>query len=198
MAANMDISRTIVHIGIIELSSMGLLTINPRKGTYVNDYRVDGTVSILESLLDYKGELQEELLDSLLQSRYLLEVENAGLAASKRTDEDLKAFEDIISKEEAVDISNIDEIVNIDFLFHHRISVATGNMVYPLLIKPFEGTYKNLTGRFFRENGVVPVVFKYHKRLYSAIRDGLSSEAEEIMKKLLKHGEDILKLQIKY
>jgi GntR family transcriptional repressor for pyruvate dehydrogenase complex len=147
----MKISRTIVHSGLIELNTKGLITVIPRKGTFVNDFRVNGTLAILDSLVNYKGELDERLLDSMLETRFLIEVENAGLAAANRDNYDLIKLNEIIKCEDAADYKNIEEIVNVDFTFHHQVAMATKNIIYPLIIKSFEGTYKNLTTKFFKK-----------------------------------------------
>lgn len=193
IAASMKISRTIVNSGLIELAAKGLITIKPRKGTYVNDYRIDGTLAILDSLVNYTGELDEKLLDSMLQTRYLIEVENAGLAAFNRSDEDLIELRNVIRKEENIDENSLKDVVNVDFEFHHQIAMATKNIIYPLIIKSFEGTYKNLTAKFFSSSEVISCVFEFHKRLYSSIEEKSEDKSKNIMREILKHGEKYLK-----
>ena len=193
LAANMKISRTIVHSGLIELNTKGLITVVPRRGTFVNDFRVNGTLAILDSLVNYKGELDEKLLDGMLETRFLIEVENAGLASINRDNNDLIKLDEILKKEDAIDYKNILEIVNIDFAFHHQIAMATKNIIYPLIIKSFEGTYKNLTSKFFIKDNVIPAVLDFHKRLYNSIKDKSVEKSREIMRELLNHGKLYLK-----
>lgn len=193
IAAKMKISRTIVHSGIIELASKGILTVHPRKGTYVNDYRREGTVAILDTLFNYSGKLDEKIFDSLISTRYLLEVENARLAALNRTDDNLEAMAAILKKEDMVSGKDIDEIVSLDFSFHHEIAIATKNVIYPLLIKSMESTYKTLTREFFSGSLVYKTVFAYHKKLYKAIKEGSDKKAKNIMQETLEHGEKILR-----
>lgn len=194
IASQMGISRTIVHTGIIELAAKGLVTIYPRKGTVVNDYRTLGTIEILNTLMNYEhGEIEDKLLDSILETRYLIEVETARLASLNRNEENLAKLNHILLREDKVNSNNIKEIINLDFNFHHEISLATANMVYPLIIKSFEPTYKNLTSKFYSNSFVIPVVFNYHKELYSAIYEKSSDKSASIMLELLKHGEKYLK-----
>jgi DNA-binding FadR family transcriptional regulator len=193
IAADLKISRTIVHSGLIELAAKGLITVNPRKGTYVNDYRNEGTITILESLINYSGEINGRLLDSILAVRYLIETENARLAALNRGDDDLLVLKNILEAEDKADRECVEDVADIDFNFHHQVAMATKNIVYPLLIKSFEGTYKNLTRKFFKKAFVVPVVFEYHRELFLAIKEHSSEKAESVMKEVLKHGEEHLK-----
>lgn len=194
IASKMGISRTIVHSGIIELAAKGLVTIQPRKGTFINDYRVDGTLAILNSLVNYnEGKINEEFFNSLMATRYMLELENAKLAALNRTEIDLESLREIINAESAIDLDETEKIINLDFNFHHRISMATGNVIYPLIIKSFELIYKNMTTSFFGNTSEIPTVFNYHKNLYNAIEVGNPDESVRIMNDTLKHGEKWLR-----
>jgi len=194
LAAKMKISRTSVHSGIIELASKGLITIYPRKGTVINDYRKDGTLVVLESLMNYsEGNLEKEFSDSIISSRYLIEVEIAKLAALNRNDNDLREIKEILKQEENCKYKDIDKIVDIDFDFHHQLAISTKNKVYPLLIKSFEPVYKNLSMKFFSGNLVRNTVLDFHKKLYDAIEQNSEEKAISIMREILVHGESCLK-----
>lgn len=194
IAFKMGISRTIVHSGIIELAAKGFLTIHPRKGTVVNDYRREGTLAVLNSLMNYsEGDMDEGLLESIISTRYLIEVENAGLAAANRSKEDLDMLKDIIEREEYAHLKDTGESADLDFEFHHTISIATGNMIYSLIIKSFEPVYKNLTSRFFKTKSVIPKVIEFHRKLYNAIEGKNPAEASNIMRMMLEHGEAVFR-----
>ncbi|MDD5658475.1 MAG: FadR/GntR family transcriptional regulator [Actinomycetota bacterium] len=190
IAAKMGISRTIVHSGIIELAAKGLVTIQPRRGTVINDFRIEGTLAILNSLVNYnEGEINTELLNSIISTRYMLELENARLAALNRAESDLESLREIINKETVANLNDTENIVNLDFNFHHLISIATGNIIYPLFIKSFELIYKNLTTKFFNAISDILTVFDYHKKLLYAIEARNSDESVKIMNETLNHGE---------
>ncbi|MEZ4602862.1 MAG: hypothetical protein R2861_05480 [Desulfobacterales bacterium] len=42
-----------VHEALVDIAAKGLVTINATKGTMVNDFRRQGSVSLLVSLLEY-------------------------------------------------------------------------------------------------------------------------------------------------
>src|SRR5208283_1455092 len=88
LALQLGVSRPVVHEGLVDLAAKGLVTMKPRVGTFVNDYRKEGSLSILNSIINYQqGGLDENLMESLLQTRLLVETETTRLAASHRTDE---------------------------------------------------------------------------------------------------------------
>ena len=53
LAETMGVSRPVVHEGLLELPARGLITMRPRAGAVVNDYRVDGSLAMLSTLLSH-------------------------------------------------------------------------------------------------------------------------------------------------
>ena len=72
------------------------------------------------------------------------------------------------------------------------MALASGNPVYPLLIKSFEPAYKNFSGQFFAVEAVAEVVVEYHQRLLERIEARDASGAVQVMDELLRHGRDVL------
>ena len=194
LALQLGVSRPVVHEGLLDLASKGLVTMKPRVGTVVNDYRKEGSLALLNSLVNYyKGDLDPGLLDSLLDMRHLVEMETVRLASQNRSDQDMLSFKGIVEKELGLDRTDLDSIREIDFEFHHLIALASGNMVYPFLIRSFKPVYTNLSGKFFTDTTVVPQVFNFHKELVSAFEDKDTPRALGIMEELLEHGRSYLK-----
>ena len=197
LAQQLGVSRPVVHEGLVDLQTKGLVTMKPRVGTVVNDYRSQGSLAILTSLIDYhQGRFDPKLLDSLLAMRRLIEIETARLAARNRTKEHLIAFETIIERERTVDHDEITTLTAMDYAFHHQIAMASANMVYPLFLNSFKEVYTNLSHQFFTDPQVAPVVKDSHKKIAKAIADKDAEAAGGIMAKILTHGEKHLKAVI--
>lgn len=197
LALQLCVSRPVVHEGLVELASRGLVSLKPRIGATVNDYRKEGSISLLASLIQYqKGKLEPQLLESLLELRMLLEPAYARLAAQNRTEEQAHEFYEMIKKEESAGNRDIQKITNLDFEFHLLIAVASGNRVYPLLLNSFRPVYTNLSGQFFRDPAVTAAVHKYHRNTARAIESGDGKKAASVMKELLRHGETHLRAMI--
>jgi fatty acid metabolism transcriptional regulator FadR len=197
LALQLGVSRPVVHEGLVELASRGMISLKPRIGATVNDYRKEGSISLLASLIQYqKGKLEPELLESLLQLRMLLEPAFARFAAQNRTAEQIREFYEIIKKEESTGSRDIQKITNLDFEFHLLIAVASGNSVYPLLLNSFRPVYTNLSGQFFNDPQVTAAVHKYHRNTVKAIESGDEKKAASVMKELLRHGEINLRAMI--
>lgn len=194
LAQKLGVSRPVVHEGIVELASRGLVTLKPRVGTVINDFRKEGSIALLASLINYqKGGLEARFLESMLQLRTLMENEFARLAALNRTKENLASLKKINSEEFAADETNHKRITELDFEFHLQIAIATNNMIYPLLINSFKPVYTNLSGLFFRHTDQVREVHTFHKELVCAIEKKNPDKAEETMRAMLAHGETHLR-----
>lgn len=197
LALQLGVSRPVVHEGLVELASRGLVSLKPRFGATVNDYRKEGSITLLASLIQYqKGKLEPELLESLLQLRLLLEPAFARFAAQNRTQAQVRKFYSIIEKEDAADCRNTQKITDLDFEFHLLIAVASGNTVYPLLLNSFRPVYTNLSGQFFKDPRVTAAVHQYHKDMVKAIEAGDGRKAISVMNEILHHGEKHLRKMI--
>ncbi|MBW2220467.1 MAG: FadR family transcriptional regulator [Deltaproteobacteria bacterium] len=194
LAVQLGVSRPVVHEALVEIAAKGLVSMIPRIGTVVNDYRREGSVAILTSLISYhNGMLDPKLLESLLAMRMLMEKENAKLAASNRTSEQMLQFKEILKQEEKVDHKNIAQITEIDFDFHHLVAMATDNLSYPMLLNSFRPVYTSMSGQFFQDPDVIPEVFSFHKEMVDALekKDGVKSV--DVMHRMRIHGEERLR-----
>ena len=86
LALRLGVSRPVVHSGLVDLEAKGLIALTPRVGAVVSDYRQEGSLALLNSLVAYQqGRLEPDLQQSLLDVRRLFEVETARLAGSLRS-----------------------------------------------------------------------------------------------------------------
>jgi len=194
LAVQLGVSRPVVHEALVEIAAKGLVSMIPRIGTVVNDYRREGSVAILTSLISYhNGMLDPKLLESLLAMRMLMEKENAKLAAVNRTPEHMQQFKEILKQEKEIDHKNIAQITEIDFNFHHLVAMATDNLSYPMLLNSFGPVYTSMSGQFFQDTDVIPVVFNFHKEMVDALEKQDGVRAVDVMHRMLIHGEERLR-----
>ena len=197
LAEQLGVSRPVVHEGLLELSHRGLVSMTPRVGTVVNDYRTEGSLALLESLLNYRnGAIDPNLLDSLLQVRLLFETETARLAAVNRTDEQAAEMRAIVDQErESID-AGADVWVALDFRFHLLLAMASGNLVYPLFLNSFKPVYTSLTEMFFSKTRIATAVNEQHSRLAAAVAGHNETDAEQVMREILHFGAEVLRKQM--
>ncbi|NLT17901.1 MAG: putative L-lactate dehydrogenase operon regulatory protein [Firmicutes bacterium ADurb.Bin080] len=189
MVSLFSVSRSVINAAIKDLDSMGYLEIIPRKRIVVADWKNQGTLSVLGALIREKA-FDKKTLSSLLRSRELIETECAKLAALNSTPKNIEEIKNHISL--GKNILTISEKVEYDIKFHHLIAVASGNIVYALIIKSFEDYSREFISPFYKSGDVFPFVSTRHEKLLSAIKDRDPESASNIMKEILSHGEKII------
>ena len=192
LALRLGVSRPVVHEGLVELATKGLVTIQPRKGTVVNDFRKEGSLALLNSLVNYQGGLDPSLLENLLDMRQLFEVEIVRLAARHWAQDQLDALGDIVLSEENA-LEDPGAFSELDFEFHHALSMVSGNDLYPLLLNSFRQIYRHLAGQFYTVAHVAPTVVAFHREILAAVKNRDAAAAEDAMGRMLDHGRRLLR-----
>jgi GntR family transcriptional regulator, transcriptional repressor for pyruvate dehydrogenase complex len=189
LAIRLGVSRPVVHEGLIDLAAKGLISRLSNGGAVINDYRIDGSLSMLNTLLNFQsGTIEPKLAKDVVALRTLLEVENIRLAAQSRSEAQLAFLNTLLAEEDIIDISDFEAVALLDFRFHHAIAMASNNAFYPLLVNSFKPLYLNNCEVFFSDLSLTPIVFQYHKDMVKAIADRESDRAADLMIKLLEHG----------
>jgi len=188
------ISRPVVHEGLRTLESRGLVTIESRKGVRVNDYRREGSIEMLLSILNFAGgRLSPSLFNGVLEMRLLFEVETAGLAARRRSQENLAELRASLACESLQRPLSARIIADIDFGFHISIAIASGNEIYPLLMNSFRRIYQDILEAFYADESVIQPVFAFHGRIVAAIEQCDEAGARVAMLELLSFSETNLR-----
>ncbi len=201
LALRLNISRPVLHEALVDLAAKGLVTILPRRGVVVNDYRRTGSCAILSTLLTYnESQLDPAFIDSLFAMRLLVEVEAAGMAARHVTRAQLAELQELINVKRGFAGGEIQSLTDLVFDFHLLVAISSGNLVYPLILNSFKNVYTHFTGEFFRRcntEKVMREVFQFQDRLVDAISNKDSSKASDVMRQMLIHGEKQLKGALK-
>lgn len=179
------VSRSVVNVGISELISRGYLITSARKHTVVADWKSEGTLAVLNGLLA-NDLMDESTLSSMFDCRYLIMTDSAFLAAQNRTEADVKRMRALLGNE---DYSGGEEMLaKYDMELHRAVTAASGNSVYPLILKSFEPSIAHLIEKFYSDTTVVAFIKEKHAELVGAIEQGDSEAAKKAMKDLLQHG----------
>ncbi len=196
-AAALGVSRPVLHEALVDLEAKGLVSILPRRGVEVSDFRKSGSVAMLSTLLAFnQGTLDPQFIKSLFDMRILMETETARLAALHASPEQIAELDALLQRERECSRSNVTGLTEVDFEFHLALAIQSGNLIYPLILNSFKNVYTHLTGSFFQlvqGSEVLRDVHAFHVRLVQAVRDRQPDLAAEIMSNLLRHGETLLK-----
>ena len=90
LAESMQVSRSVVNNGLSDLEKKGFLVVKPRSGTYVEDYRKNGTLDTLISIMKFNGgRLRNDEVKSILEVRIALDTLAARLCVPNITEEEV-------------------------------------------------------------------------------------------------------------
>lgn len=175
LAADMKVSKTIVHSGLTELERLGFVSIVPRKGTFVADYAENGTQETLNALLKYNGgTLDRHTAQSVCEFRTALEDATFERFAQVHTEKDEKELREMVAEIKEIACQNdkytAEDLAEVIFSLHHSIAVRSGNNVFPLVLNAFK-----TLAIIFWENGV---------RMYG--REISAKRSEEYVEALLR------------
>ncbi|MFA9377683.1 MAG: FadR/GntR family transcriptional regulator [Lachnotalea sp.] len=153
LADSMQVSRAVVNTGICELSRKGFLIIKPRVGTFVADYRRNGTLETLISIMNYNGGiLRDAEIRSILELRIAFDSLAIELCIPKIIEDEIRLLKDYVKK-----IAETDSLViasELAFEFQHELACLSGNTLLPLIVSSFKVPVITLWERFCRMYGI--------------------------------------------
>ncbi|ANH59823.1 FadR/GntR family transcriptional regulator [Dokdonia donghaensis] len=182
LSEKFEVSRGNVRSAIQKLEFYGLLKSIPQSGTFVANIGVIAMNGIIDDILS----LETPHFKSLVETRILLELKTARLAAMRRTDEDLKAMRSALDAY-TEKVLNGEDAVQEDLLFHLAIAKASRNstmntfmlMITPEIITNFEKYH-------VCDSTMAQTSIGEHERIYEAIRDQKTKVAKQMMKEHFK------------
>jgi DNA-binding FadR family transcriptional regulator len=156
LAASMQISRSVVNAGIVEMADRGFLEIIPRSGTYVADYRKKGKLETLVSIMKFNGgTLPDADIRSILEIRLVLSPMSIRMCCHRITDkevDELYACADVLRRARTPESASAAV-----FEFDHLLCNFSGNTLLPLIYYSFKAPNMKLFEQVFRLYGYEPM-----------------------------------------
>ena len=154
LAEGMGVSRTVVNAGINVLVSQGFLTVVPRQGTFVADYRSEGTLQTLDAILKLKGDiLSDRDVKSILEFRWAIEHLTMKNAVEKGTEEEIARMQKIV--DELKEAKTPGQAANLCYQFQRNLASIGGNEILGMIIVSFREPILALWQRFCRRYGII-------------------------------------------
>lgn len=191
LSEKLNVSRASVREAFSALEMMGVISIRPGEGSFVKQVSFEGMLEPLSFLL----QVEIEDIMQLLEVRKILEVETAGLAATRGTSANLEALRravnnmmDEVLKGEIGDAADAD--------FHFAIAAAANN---PVLVKVMntisdlmQHTFRTSRQKLFIIENMPMVLYNAHVGIYEAIASKNPNLARLRMREHLTMVEEVL------
>lgn len=177
LAKQLGISRPALRAGLGSLISMGVLQSRQGSGTYI----VDGPPALDSEPLRLLAELHGFSYDHMFETRSVLEVGAAGLAAERATGEQLATMAEEITEMFAA-LKDPQLFLVHDVAFHRAVAAASGNPTLATLVEMVSAIlYQRRRDTIERAHDFNEAL-ELHRRIYRAIRSHKPDEAREAMR----------------
>ncbi|MDR2610749.1 MAG: GntR family transcriptional regulator [Clostridiales Family XIII bacterium] len=169
LAQSMQVSRSVINGGISDLERKGFLTVKPRVGAFVADYRKEGNMETLISIMNYNGgRFRDAEIRSILEVRIALDTLAVQLLIPHITDEEIESLRQNI--ESIRTATSGSEAADAAFAFQHELAVRSGNTLIPLIFTSFKVPVYTLWQRFCTLYGI-EALYENNYKLWTYIRD---------------------------
>jgi DNA-binding FadR family transcriptional regulator len=179
LAHTFGVSRNVVREAIARLRSEGRIWSQQGRGAFVADEPNPTVLTI-----DFEALQQANAFQSLFELRGILEVEAAGLAAMRRTNDDLSAMKDALATMKAAPYGSV-MWLRTDLEFHKTVAASTGNpYMVQFLTFVSERVRESIlaSGNQRRSEDLAVLTLGEHQRILDAIESGRTDDAREAMR----------------
>lgn len=186
MIEQFGVSRTVVREAVSALSADGLVNARQGRGVFVSDDLTQQPFRLGDSALSERDHIVQ-----IMELRLSLEVEAAGLAAQRRTSQDVREIERAFVKMVEAQSSGQGDAEE-DFAFHLRIAMATQNTYIAKFIRylgPFiipRPARRTVTGA--ERMAYLEGLTQEHAKIRDAIADQDEAAAIDAMRTHLSRG----------
>jgi GntR family transcriptional regulator, transcriptional repressor for pyruvate dehydrogenase complex len=190
LARQLGISRPSLRAGLRSLISMGVLKSRQGAGTFI----ADGPPALDSEPLRLLATLHGFSFDNMFETRSILEVGAAGLAAERATGDQLATLAEEITEMYA-NIDDPQQYLLHDIRFHQAVAAASGNPTLATLVEMVAAVMyerrRETIGRAhdFRES------LDLHKQIYRAIRGRQPHEARGAMREHILRAQHAFSLE---
>ena len=150
LAAQMQISKTIVHDGLKELERSGFVQAVSNRGTFVADYLASGSIEILNAIIRYNNDrVDKKTQASMMELRLAVEPDVLKAFVDRAKEEDFRQLEELMKQIQEVPkgMENQKEFAEVIYQYHLFIMVKSGNIIFPIIYNIFS----NLAILLFRQ-----------------------------------------------
>jgi GntR family transcriptional repressor for pyruvate dehydrogenase complex len=165
LAERFGVSRGSVRDAFRTLETIGLLATRHGQGTFPQELDVDRLVAPLASVLSYRHDLQDELLDV----RRMFEPAVARVAAARATDEDLADLQRVLDAQRRKLKTGRSAIVE-DTAFHAILARATRNRVIVTIMATLNDLLVESRKRTLKQKGRPERSIRGHEAVVAALR----------------------------
>jgi GntR family transcriptional regulator, transcriptional repressor for pyruvate dehydrogenase complex len=184
LAKQLGISRPSLRAGLRTLISMGVLKSRQGAGTFI----ADGPPALDSEPLRLLAALHGFTFEHMFETRSILEVSAAGLAAERAQGDHLANLAEEIAEMHAT-IGDPQQYLIHDIRFHRAVAAASSNPTLATLVEMVSAVMYERRRETIERASDFTESLGLHKRIYRAIRARRPEEAREAMREHLRRAQ---------
>jgi GntR family transcriptional repressor for pyruvate dehydrogenase complex len=188
LAERLGVSRTVVREAIRALCVRGLVKVKAGRGTYVQQPTPKDMAAPIGLLLKLRQ--CPDTLNDLYEARCMIEVECAGLAAERATDEDCAALEADIEEMKA-HVADAEEFIRRDLAYHSSLADATHNDLFSVLLSVISDLWLEVALLTYQAPGAAESGLKHHRKILQRIKERDAEGARRAMRDHIRHSRNL-------
>jgi GntR family transcriptional repressor for pyruvate dehydrogenase complex len=183
LAASLGVSRAAVREAVQSLGLLGVVEIRQGDGTYLRSSGSD----ILPRVIEWGLFLGEQRVTDLVEARQHVEHSLAGLAARRRTDDELAELRRLVERMDTA--ASVDEFIDLDVEFHSSVARCSHNSALSGMLTNITSLLRVWMGRALRLPDQLERANAEHRAILDAIAAQDSRGAQSAMRKHLTNAE---------
>lgn len=197
LAARFGVGRGVVREVLSVLESLRYLERRSKAGVYLNLAPERISLETLGLFSELNLELTPMQLAQAMEVRSIIEVQAVGLAAQRRTEEDIASITAIVQRFDSMIADSSESVANLDYEFHMAIFRATHNLVLMQLVNPFYTMSENRRRTFFKDKEQSRTSNEQHKTILAALIEQDVTKAKKLMQEHIGRVDAYYGLQFK-
>lgn len=176
LAEAFGVGRSAMREALKALTLIGLLEVRHGDGTYLK--KADS--ALLPQVIEWGLLLGERRTMDLVEARQKIETVIAGLAAERRTAEDVEDLRRLLARMEAMDRDHAG-FVDADVAFHLKLAEAAGNTALREILSSVQALLRAWIARVVAANESTAVSYLDHVPIFGAVERGDAAAAAAAM-----------------
>lgn len=176
LAEAFGVGRSAMREALKALTLIGLLEVRQGDGTYLRK----PDAALLPQVIEWGLLLGERRTMDLVEARQKIETVIAGLAAERRTAEDVEELRRLLARMEAMDRDHAG-FVDADVAFHLRLADAARNTALKEILSSVQALLRAWISRVIAANERTEVSYRDHVPIFEAVARGDAAAASAAM-----------------
>ncbi|GBE21932.1 MAG TPA: fatty acid metabolism transcriptional regulator FadR [Actinobacteria bacterium] len=180
LAIRLGVTRPTLREALQRLERDGWVTVRQGRRTVVNHFWQEGGLNVLGALVEHSRHLSTDFVEHLLEIRLYLAPPYIAAAVACVPDEVaalVARHRDLPDRAEA--------FATFDWDVHRRLSIASGNPIFTLILNGFAGFYERLASIYFALSEARDRSRRFYSDLETAARANDRDAAERVSREVM-------------